>query len=194
MEYIDGQPLDAVVANGPRPLDEAIDCVSQIADALAHAHDRGIVHRDLKTANIVIGRDRRPKILDFGVARRLSTLDVEQVTQSHDSVDSGAIAGTLAYMAPEVLRGDASDARSDIWALGVVFHELLSGRRPFTGRTGFELTSAILHEPPAPLPPDVPDTVAEVVRRCLDKNPQQRFRQRPKSKAISTRRNAGWPV
>ncbi len=193
MEYVDGQPLDAIVAHGPRPIDEALDYVRQLADALAHAHDRGIVHRDLKSANIAIGRDQRPKILDFGVARRLTTLDVERATQSHDSVEN-AIVGTLAYMAPEVLRGDGSDARSDIWALGVIFHELLSGRAPFAGRTGFELTSAILHEPPAALSPDIPEIVTEVVRRCLQKDPRQRYQTATDIKAdvaAATRRLQG---
>jgi non-specific serine/threonine protein kinase len=174
MEYVDGQSLAAAVAVGPVPVADALEYGRQIADALAHAHDRGIVHRDLKSANIAIGRDRRLKILDFGVARRLPARDVECVTRSNESVD-GTIAGTVPYMAPEVFRGEQADARSDIWALGVVLYEALSARLPFTGRTGFELTSAILQEPPASLAPDLPASVIAIVERCLRKNPLERY-------------------
>ena len=174
MEYVDGQTLAAVVSNGPRPVSEALEYAGQIADALVHAHNRGIVHRDLKTANIAMGRDGRLKVLDFGVARRLPALEVEHVTRSNESV-AGVIAGTLPYMAPEVLRGEPADGRSDIWALGVILYEVLSARAPFTGRTGFELTSAILHEPPAPLPPHLPEAVAAIVERCLRKHPLERY-------------------
>ena len=170
MEYVDGQTLDAVVANGPLPVARAVGYASQIADALAHAHDRGIVHRDLKSANIAIGRDGRAKVLDFGVARRLQPMAARSTLTG-----DGAVAGTLAYMAPEVLRGETADARSDIWAFGVVLQELLTGRLPFRGRTGFELTAEILHEAPAGLPAEIPTSIAAVIARCLRKDRRERY-------------------
>ncbi|HEY3043677.1 MAG TPA: protein kinase [Vicinamibacterales bacterium] len=174
MEYIDGEPLDRIVARGPLPVRQVLEYGLQIAGALAHAHGRGILHRDLKASNIVIAGDGRATILDFGVARRLDANAVDRASRS--DLDA-PIAGTLAYMAPEVLRGQPADARADIWALGIVLHELLAGAAPFSGETGFALSSAILHEPPAALPPDVPNGVAAVVTRCLEKDPQRRYQQ-----------------
>ena len=182
MEYVDGQPLDAIVASGRLAIARAVDYGRQIAGALAHAHDRGIVHRDLKSANIAIARDGRVKVLDFGIARRFQPLDGRRVSTS--AVTEGAVpgtlgevgvVGTLAYMAPEVLRGETADARSDIWALGVVLQEMITGLVPFTGRTDFELTAAILHEPPMLLPPEIPSAVVSVVTRCLQKDPRERY-------------------
>jgi serine/threonine-protein kinase len=174
MEWVDGRSLDEVVANGELEIHRVVGYGRQIADALAHAHERGIVHRDLKSANIAIANDGRAKVLDFGIARRLDAATVKRASRPDVAVGT-ALAGTLAYIAPEVLRGDPADERSDIWALGVVLHELLAGVAPFTGRTGFELTSAILHDPPASLPPQVPKSVAAIVARCLQKDPRDRY-------------------
>jgi len=147
----------------------------QIAGALAHAHDHGVVHADLKSANVIITPDGRAKVLDFGLARRLQTQTVEEFTRSQDRLEDGVIAGTLPYMAPELLRGVRADERSDIWALGVLLHEMAAGQRPFLGQTGLELSSAILREPPAPLPASVPATLARIVGQCLAKDPGQRY-------------------
>ena len=115
--------------------DAAVRYGIQIAGALAHAHDHGGVHRDLKSANVIITPDGRAKVLDFGLARRVHAQTVEEITRSQDSLmDFGVIAGTLPYMAPELLRGVMSDERSDIWALGVVLHEMAAGHRPLWGR------------------------------------------------------------
>ena len=154
MERVDGRSLSAIIRDGPLPADRAIRLGSQIADGLAHAHQRGVVHRDLKPANILVTSDGRIKILDFGVARR-GLPERNGGTQSTRTAEAdAALAGTLPYMAPEVLRGDTADARSDVWALGVVLFEMASGRRPFEGRTTYELTSSIsgaaaAHEYPA---------------------------------------------
>ena len=130
---------------------------TQIADALAHAHRGGVTHRDLKSANVLITRDGRPKVLDFGLARALSRETLSDMSQSRASITAeGAVAGTLSVMAPEMLRGEPADERSDIWSLGVLLYEMASGERPFRGATGFELSGAILHAPPAPLPERVP--------------------------------------
>jgi eukaryotic-like serine/threonine-protein kinase len=177
MELVEGRPLSERLTEGPLPVDEALRCGRQLADALAHAHERQVVHRDFKSANVVLTPQGRVKVLDFGLAKRLTDdqlVDVTTVTrQTLTAV--GTVAGTLAYMAPEQLRGQPADARSDIWALGVVLYEMTGGRRPFEGKTGFEVTSAILTVAPPPLPASVPAPLAAVVDRCLAKDPDARY-------------------
>ena len=176
MEHVEGQTLSAMIEANELMPDAAVRYGSQIADALAHAHDHGVVHSDLKSANVIITPDGRAKVLDFGVARRLHHHSVEEATRSQDSVtELGVIAGTLPYMAPELLRGVTANERSDIWALGVLLHEMVAGRRPFTGNTGFELSSAILRESPAPLPTRIPSALARIIGKCLEKDPAQRY-------------------
>jgi serine/threonine-protein kinase len=163
------------------PLEQVLRYGLQLADAVAHAHHRGIVHRDLKSANVIITPEGRAKVLDFGLAKRLSGEElVEATTQTMDSLTGpGTVVGTLAYMAPEQLRGQAADARSDIWALGVMLYEMAAGQRPFQGRTGFELSSAILSQTPTPLPPSLGGPplaqLGAVIERCLAKEPGQRY-------------------
>ena len=176
MELIEGQPLSARLAEGALPLEQVLRYGQQLADALAHAHARRVVHRDFKSANVVITPEGRAKVLDFGLARRLTDEQLADVTVSRDSLTApGMVAGTLAYMAPEQLRGQPADERSDIWALGVVLYEMAGGLRPFRGQTGFELTSAILKEPPPPLPSAIPVPLQAVVARCLAKDPGERY-------------------
>ena len=179
MELVQGEPLSARLARGPSLPDEVLRYGLQLADALAHAHERNIIHRDLKSANVIITPEGRAKVLDFGLAKRVSGEELaEAATLSGTEATltrPGAVVGTLAYMAPEQFRGQAADARSDIWALGVVLHEMAAGARPFQGRTGFDLSSAILKEPPAPLPPEVRPEVKAVVGRCLEKEPTRRY-------------------
>src|ERR1051325_12046040 len=146
MELVEGRPLSTLVPAGGLPAEMVIRYGAQIADALAHAHDRGVVHRDLKGANVMVTPDGRPKVLDFGLAKRAieetqgATLTIEPITAA------GAVAGTLPYMAPELLNGGIADARSDLWALGVMLYHALSGHLPFRGATPFETMSAILRE------------------------------------------------
>jgi photosystem II stability/assembly factor-like uncharacterized protein len=148
----------------------------QIASALARAHDRGIVHRDLKTSNIVITSDGQVKVLDFGLAKRVGSGVFEGPTRSFASIENASsVSGTLPYMAPEILRGEPADHRSDLWALGIVLYEAAAGRLPFNGRTGFEISSAILREIPNPLGPPVPPGMWSVIQRCLSKEPIQRY-------------------
>jgi serine/threonine-protein kinase len=177
MEVIEGQPLSRRLNEGPLPSEEVVRCGLQLADALAHAHDRGVVHRDLKSANVMVTPEGRLKVLDFGLAKRLSGEALAEVTtRSHESLMlPGTILGTLPYMAPEQLRGQPADARSDVWALGVVLYEMAAGARPFKGQTGFELSSAIFHEGPPPLSSRVPAPLQAVTARCLEKEPARRY-------------------
>jgi eukaryotic-like serine/threonine-protein kinase len=177
MELVEGRPLSAHVADGALPIEQVLRHGLQVADALAHAHERRVVHRDLKSANVMITPEGRAKVLDFGLAKRLTDDELlDATTMTRDSLTvPGVVAGTLAYMAPEQLRGQPANERSDIWALGVMLHELAAGARPFQGQTGFELTSAILKEPPQPLPSTVPAPLRAVVARCLTKESGGRY-------------------
>ncbi len=138
MEHVEGRPLNALLSE-PRPTETVVRYGIQIADALAHAHDRGIVHRDLKTSNVMLTPDGRIKVLDFGLAKRLPTEDLsEQPTRSGDSLtEAGQIVGTLHYLAPEVLRGQPADVRTDVWALGVLLCELATGVAAVRGEHSF---------------------------------------------------------
>ena len=176
MELIEGQSLSTRLAHGPLPFDEALRYGLHVAGALGHAHERGIVHRDLKSANVVITRSGLAKVLDFGLAKRLTDADLEGATRSQPSLTApGALVGTLAYMAPEQLRGQPIDARGDVWALGVVLYEMATGNRPFQGNTSFELSSAILNSETPPLPVRMPMELRAVIGRSLEKEPARRY-------------------
>ena len=175
MELVGGRSLDRILGDVPPPIDVGLAYGIQIADALAHAHQNGVVHGDLKTANVVVTPEGRAKVLDFGLARRLPTAQASELSQSHEPPDPRPLAGTLAYMAPELLSGQTPDPRTDVWALGVVLYELTAGRRPFIGSTPFELSAAILHGRPAALPASVPAGVQSTVERCLSRDPGERY-------------------
>jgi serine/threonine-protein kinase len=177
MELVPGQPLSAKLAGGSLPPAEVLRYGLQLADALTHAHDHSLIHRDLKSANVMITAEGRAKILDFGLAKRAAGEELaEATTQSELSLTRpGTVVGTLAYMAPEQLRGQPADVRSDVWALGVVLYEMAAGARPFQGKTGVDLSSAILKEPPAPLPTEIRPGLKAVVERCLEKEPDHRY-------------------
>lgn len=174
MEYVAGRPLSQLIPQGGLPYEDVVRYAIEVADALAHAHERGVVHRDLKSANVVIATEGRAKVLDFGIARRIQV--PSGADTSSGRVDPrGAIPGTTAYIAPEVLLGDPADPRSDIWALGVLMFEMATGDIPFTGRNQFDLTSAILRSTPAPLPSHTPVSLRGIILRCLAKDPVQRY-------------------
>lgn len=181
MELVAGEPLSDRLATGRLAEDEVLRLGRQMADALEHAHSNGVVHRDFKSANVVITPEGRAKVLDFGLAARMSREELDEATTfTADSLElPGMIAGTLPYMAPEQLRGEPADAGSDIWALGVVLYELASGERPFKGNTGFELSSEILSSTPPPLalgPEGSTSTRLQgVVDRCLEKDTGARY-------------------
>ncbi len=176
MELVEGQPLSARLEAVALPAEEVLRYGLQLAEALGHAHERSVVHRDFKSANVILTPEGRAKVLDFGLAKRVSGEELDEVTRSQASLTQpGALVGTLAYMPPEQLRGQPADARSDIWALGVVLYEMATGARPFKGQTGFELSSAILNQRPAALPAKVPLELKAVIERCLEKEPAQRY-------------------
>jgi len=176
MELVEGKSLHVMSAGVGLSPESVLRYGIQIAGALARAHDRGIVHRDLKTTNVVVASDGLLKVLDFGLAKRVGGGVLDAPTMSFSTVQGGSsVSGTLPYMAPEILRGDAADARGDLWALGVVLYELCSGHLPFEGRTGFEISSAIIREMPKPLGPPVPPGLWAVIQRCLTKEPMQRY-------------------
>ncbi len=176
MELVEGRALRAMIGDAGLPAESVLRYGVQIASALVRAHDKGIVHRDLKTANIVVTPEGLVKVLDFGLAKLTVEGIFEGATQSFlTTQDASTMSGTLPYMAPEVLRGEGADYRSDLWTLGVVLYEVASGRLPFEGRTGFEISSAILRETPKPLGPPVPPGLWAIIQHCLAKEPIQRY-------------------
>ena len=176
MEFVEGQPLSARLAAGPLPKEQVLRYGIQLAEALGQAHGRGVLHRDFKSPNVIITKEGRAKVLDFGLAKRLTGEELGEATRSLASLTSpGILTGTLAYMAPEQLAGQPADARSDIWSLGVVLYEMAAGKPPFQGQTGFELSSEILNKKPRPLPAQVPAELRAVIERCLEKEPERRF-------------------
>jgi serine/threonine protein kinase/tetratricopeptide (TPR) repeat protein len=176
MEFVSGRSLAEQIPEGGLPVETVIRYGEQIADAMAHAHERGVIHRDLKTPNVIVMPGGRVKVLDFGLAKHMTPGEITLKTQSISTLTSeGAIVGTMHYMAPELFRGEPADARSDVWALGVVLYEMANGKRPFRGRTSYELSSMILHDSPPPLGENVPLGLRSVIEHCLAKEPAQRY-------------------
>ncbi len=176
MELIRGETLRAMIRNGRLPGETAVRYGLQIADALEHAHSQRVIHRDLKSENVILTPEGRAKVLDFGLAQQQDVAEVMEATQSRETLSgSGTAAGTLHYIAPEILRGMPADARSDIWSFGVVLYEMVAGDRPFNGQTGFELSSEILMKPVPQLPEQVTPGLEAVISRCLSKDVSQRY-------------------
>src|SRR5262249_659288 len=181
-DSVAGERLAECRAGGALAVESVLRYGVQVAAALAHSHSRGVVHRDLKSSNIIATPEGRIKVLDFGLARRLEKdlgdARTRTVDTSVDSFDTGvSLTGTLQYMAPEIFRGEQGDHRSDLWALGVVLYEPASGKLPSPGRTSFERSSSILNELPPPLPSHVPPALWSVIQRCLAKEPAHRYQQ-----------------
>ncbi len=174
MEYVEGRSLSDRLDEGALPLDEAVRYGLQAADALAYAHDHGVIHRDFKAANAIVTVEGRLKIVDFGLARRDDVLMANATTMA-SLVPAGTAAGTPYAMAPEQVCGDSTDARTDIWALGVLLYEMVAGAKPFSAATIPELFSSILRDSPAALPDAVPVAMRALIERCLDKKPEQRY-------------------
>ena len=173
MEYVPGRPLSGVIGDTGVRAAEALRLGQQIAAGLAHAHARGIVHRDVKPSNVLVTPSGDCKVLDFGIAtRQASELTA---TQSMNLTAPGALVGTPTAMAPELWRGAPADTRSDVWAFGALLQTLLTGRGPFPGDHPYQVASAISNSEPTPLPQSVPPALAAVVARCLDREPARRY-------------------
>jgi Tol biopolymer transport system component len=181
MQYLEGETLEARLQKGALPLELSMQCAIEIADALNAAHHQGIIHRDLKPGNIMLTKSGA-KLLDFGLAKsrvvrvagELSMLP----TTPPNLTARGAILGTFQYMAPEQLEGVEADARSDLFSFGVVLYEMLSGTRPFAGKSQASLIAAILEHDPPPLAvdhPSIPPLLDHIIQRCLAKNPDARW-------------------
>lgn len=182
MEFVDGATLADRLKKGALPIDDVISIALQIADGLEAAHERNIVHRDLKPANVKLRPDGTIKILDFGIARVLSTDTVADTSNSPTmlggSTDAGIILGTAAYMSPEQARGRSVDKRADIWAFGCIVYEMLRGKPIFSGESTTDILADVVKNEPdwAALPASTPARMVEVLKRCLQKNPKDRMR------------------
>jgi len=183
LELVEGDTLAERIARGPIPLDEAIAIAQQIADALEAAHEQGIVHRGLKPANIKVRPDGTVKVLDFGLAKAISPVaalspgaSLSPTITSPAMTQMGVILGTAAYMSPEQAKGREADKRSDVWAFGAVFYEMLTARRAFDGEDMSDTLASVLKSEPAwsHLPPDVPSAIRLLIQRCLTKDRRQR--------------------
>jgi len=181
-ELLDGKTLRDVLNEGALPVRRALTLFQQVANGLAAAHDKGIVHRDLKPENIFITKDGRVKILDFGLAKQTAPIPATETlsgaTLGAPVTEIGAVMGTVGYMSPEQVRGEGTDHRSDVFALGAILYEMLSGKRAFKRDTGAETMTAVLRDEPPELTasnPTVNPGLDRIVRRCLEKQPEQRF-------------------
>ena len=182
MELVEGPTLADRIKSGPIPMSEALPIAKQMCEALEYAHERGIVHRDLKPANVKVTSDDAVKVLDFGLAKALegdaSSIDIaNSPTISQMATQAGVLLGTAAYMSPEQAKGKAVDRRADIWALGCVLYEMLTGKMAFRGETVTDTLAAVIKEEPdwSRLPAATPIRVRVLLQRCLQKDPKQRL-------------------
>ena len=179
MELVEGPTLADRIARGPIPIDEALPMARQIAEALEAAHEQGIIHRDLKPANIKIREDGTVKVLDFGLAKALDRKSeaggdaMKSPAPGAHATEAGVILGTAAYMSPEQARGRTVDRRADIWAFGVVFYEMLSGTRPYTGDSSQETMASVFRDEPKW--DNVPSQAHRLLKRCLEKDSTKRL-------------------
>jgi Tol biopolymer transport system component len=181
MELLEGETLRGRLNVGSIPVRKAVDYAAQAAHGLAAAHEKGIVHRDLKPENLFVTKDGRVKVLDFGLAKLTRPEVLAPAGEKPISIaatETGALLGTVGYMAPEQVRGEPADARSDLFALGAILYELLTGKRAFHGTSYVETLHAILNEEPAPLPAsgrEMSPGLEPIIRHCLEKSPEERF-------------------
>jgi len=180
MELVEGETLaERIARSGRIDVDEALDIARQIAEALEAAHDAGIIHRDVKPANVLLTGKGGVKVLDFGIAKSTTVEANAALTEQATSLTvDGTLMGTPPYMAPEQIRGEEADKRADIWAFGCVVYEMLTGKGAFARETVADKLAAIIERNPDydTLPPDVPPSIRQLVRRCLEKDQRERLR------------------
>ena len=169
MEHVPGKSLDKIITPKGLPLNEVINCVTQLADALAAAYAAGIIHRDIKPANVIVTQQGEAKILDFGLAKL-----VENEAAGEHLTEAGTVLGTVAYMSPEQARAKGLDQRTDIFSLGVMLYEMIAGARPFRGKSHVETMNAIINTPAPPLEEQAPE-LQQIVDRALAKEPKERY-------------------
>ena len=180
LEFIDGESLAARLHRGAVPFDEAVTYARQMLDALEAAHEKGIVHRDLKPGNVMLTTENQIKILDFGLARVIDSdptaSQSNSPTLTFAATQAGVVLGTAAYMSPEQAKGRVADRRSDVWAFGCVFFEMLTGKRVFDGEDVSETLAAVLRADPdwKALPADVPAGIRSLLKRCLERDRKAR--------------------
>ena len=210
-EFVHGETLREILARGGLTLGEMLDIASQIASALAEAHEAGIIHRDIKPENIMVRSDGYVKVLDFGLAKLIEpeparpAIGTEDRTRELLYTKLGSLIGTAAYMSPEQARGKQVDTRTDIWSLGVVIYEMLTGHRPFSGETQMDIFAAALSSEPPQLSSsgrDIPPELDWIVSKALSKDVERRYQTakdlrtdpaRSKSSSNLTDTSAGQP-
>ena len=176
MQYVEGRTLKKAISGRPLAVDQALEYMLEITDALAEAHRRNIIHRDIKSSNIMINERGQIKVLDFGLAKvlRASSPYDSEAQISVELTQLGSPFGTASYMSPEQARGDRADIRSDIFSLGVVFYEMLTGRLPFKGKSSVDVMHSVMHDEPPPIE-GVPPQLQQIVARMLVKDPNARY-------------------
>jgi eukaryotic-like serine/threonine-protein kinase len=176
MEFVDGKPLSKLIPDGGLPIETVIRYGKQIASGLEHAHGHGVIHRDLKSLNVIVTKEGDVKILDFGLARVGDPAEFDKQTlETVTTKGATGLAGTFPYMAPEQFEGGSTCPRTDIWSLGIVLYEMTAGARPFHGENLYRLCTSIVRDAPPPLPPHTPPGLATVISRCLEKEPARRY-------------------
>src|SRR6266550_4204058 len=182
MQYVEGRNVRQLVNGRPLELQSALSIAIQVTDALAAAHSRGIIHRDVKAGNVMVTSHGQVKVLDFGLAKLLDE-DAARTSGIHHTelTEVGVPYGTATYAAPEQARGDRVDSRADTFSTGVLLYEMLTGTWPFRGRTAVDVRHAVLYEEPIPInearPDPIPDRLQQVINRALQKNPRDRYQQ-----------------
>jgi serine/threonine protein kinase/tetratricopeptide (TPR) repeat protein len=176
MQYVDGKTLKKFIGGRALPLDQALEFSLEIVDALAEAHRRNVIHRDIKSSNIMLNERNQLKILDFGLAKLIKPTGVSSDSQHTAELTAlGSPFGTASYMSPEQAKGERADARSDIFSVGVVMYEMITGHLPFKGKTSVDVMHSVMHDDPAPLGDGAPPRLQQIISKTLTKNPASRY-------------------